>query len=343
MPTTESASEPFFDAHSDLPELVMEEHVLGRDRVIADEFLDDMARSNIDFRVMAMSQRADLLPEMAIRRVLKMLSCMHQEIEVTDGIELALTAEDIVRGRESEATTLILAFEGGEPLRGDPNLLDMYHRLGVRLLTFTHERRNLLGDGAYIGIFDDQQRGNVGGLSNFGYSVAERVEALGMVADISHLNEPGFWDVMDVIDGPVVASHSSCRALCDVGRNLTDGQLRAVADSGGVVGITAIAGFTTETPAEATVEEVLNHVVHAVDVAGIDHVGFGLDFFDYLAKYRPVVDGDDLLMGGMASGLEADEDVSALGHRLRARGFGDEEIARICRNNWCRLFEKVLS
>jgi membrane dipeptidase len=355
MASNKSERELYFDGHSDLPEKVMEERTLaghtrlnageeGGQNTVRDEIVGEMEDGNIGYRVMAMSQRDELLPEMAIKRVLKMIAGMRREVDVLDDVTLATTAADVKKGRDGDGITMILGMEGGEPLNGDPELVDMYYELGVRLITFTHERRNLLGDGAPMGTYDEEKRGSVGGLSHFGYDVVQRVDELGMLPDLSHINEDGFWDAIDVTNGPVVASHSNCRALCDIRRNVSDEQIRAIADSGGIVGITAINKFNTE-DANSGVEDMVDHVEHAVEASGIDHVGFGFDFHDYLAKYRPSIDENDFSPSGggnMVEGIRDDSDIPNLGPALRDRGFTDEEVAKITSENWLRVFEEAM-
>jgi membrane dipeptidase len=133
----------------------------------------------------------------------------------------------------------VIAIEGGEPLEGDIGALRTAYRLGTRSLTLTHFPRNELGDGS--GADSGSHLSEFG--SEFGKAVVEEMNRLGMIVDISHLNETGFWDVMELSRDPVLATHSNCKALCGHHRNLTDDQIKALAEKGGVMNLSFCAGF----------------------------------------------------------------------------------------------------
>lgn len=326
-----------FDAHSDILYSTVRERAVDRTGVIAEEFLSDMRANGITMRVAAVYLNADYVPEMAVRRALNIIMAFHHEIEETPGLEAATTAKDIRAGTESEPVTLILAMEGAEPLVTDLSLLDAYYRLGLRVLTLTHSRRNMLGDGA---LFSPQDSGTPGGLSPFGVDVLDRMEDLGMVIDVSHLNDTGFWDVIDRSHDPIIASHSNCRALKDHPRNLTDDQIQALAATDGVIGVNAINAYVADgTP---TIDDVIDHIERIVDLAGIDHVGLGFDFYDYNLQYMSEAERDYMIDVSTADGLANDADVSNLAPALRDRGFTDEETAAILLENFTRVFETIL-
>ena len=161
-----------FDAHSDLLYSVVRERAAGETGVIEDKFLPDMREGGIGMRVAAVYLDAEYVPEMSVRRALDIVAAFHEEERETPGIESAETSEAVRAGVESDPVTLILGMEGAEPLAGDLSLLDVYHRLGVRLLTLTHSRRNAVGDGA---LFSPEETGTPGGLSPFGLDVVERM------------------------------------------------------------------------------------------------------------------------------------------------------------------------
>ena len=327
----------YFDAHSDMLELAVEERALSKEQPLHDEFLPGMLESNIDFRLAAISVPDHLLPEMALRRALKMVTTLNNEVEDSDAFELATNASDLEEAVGNNTRTLILGMEGAEPFRGDLDVLDVFYRLGLRLITLTHARRNELADGAF---YTPRQTGTRGGLTDVGVEVVERASEKGIVIDVSHLNKIGFWDVLEFADDPIVASHSNCRAIADVSRNLTDDQLRAIANSGGVTGMALVGTFIGD---DASMEAFLDHVDHAVDVAGIDHVGFGFDFADYLAKYRPGWDPEDPPFGGTGvPGLDNDQEIQNLAPALQKRGYSKEEVDKLTHQNFLRVFDEIL-
>ena len=120
------------------------------------------------------------------------------------------------------------------------------------------------------------------GLTEAGRRAVRRMGELGMVVDVSHLNDGGFWDVMDLAAGPVIASHSNCRALCDVRRNLSDDQLRRIRDTGGVVGLNAFHGFVHAEPRQQTARTLALHAVHMAEDMGVEHVGCGFAFCEFM-------------------------------------------------------------
>jgi len=325
------------DAHSDVLYSVVRERALGRTGVIEAEFLPGMRAGGIDSRVAAVYVDESYLPEMAVRRCLTAIEALHAEVEETPALELATTASELRRGGEPDTTTLLLGLEGAEPLQDDVTLLDAYHRLGVRLLTLTHSRRNQVGDGSTLG---PARSGQPSGLSAFGVEVVERSNELGVVLDLSHLNEPGFRDALEFSEGPVVASHSNCRALTDTPRNLTDDQLRAVADRDGVVGAVAVAPFVDAS--DPTLEAFVDHVEHAVDVAGVEHVGLGFDYYEYVLQYLSESERARLPDHRRIEGLEDDRSVGNLAPALLERGFSRREVELLYGENFLRVFEAVL-
>lgn len=334
-PSPSVAEQPVFDAHSDLLSVVADEHARGEEPVAIERFLPGMADGRIATRVTAIFVEEAHLPEGALRRGLDAAVALHRAVEGSDALTLATTVDDLRPGPAEH--TLLLGMEGAEPLQGDLSVLDAFHRLGLRVLTLTHSRRNAAGDGCF---YRPTRSGEPGGLTPFGLDLVDRCAELGIVVDLSHLNVPGFHDAIEATEGPVMASHSNCRAICDHPRNLTDEQLAAVAETGGVVGVMAVAAFVD--PDEPTLERLLDHVEHAVDVVGVDHVGFGFDFFEYLAPYRADWSADDPPFGGHVDGLDGDADVAALPGALRDRGFAAEEVAKLCRGNFERVVGAVL-
>jgi membrane dipeptidase len=186
----------------------------------------------------------------------------------------------------------------------------MLYKLGVRSITLTHFARNELGDGSR----DDSGSH----LTEFGFEVVREMNRLGMIIDISHINETGFWDVIKNTKSPVIASHSNCKALSDHHRNLTDDQIRAVAKNGGVVNLSYCGGFikqgvTRENLREVTIDDWLDHVDHINDLVGSNHIGLGSDF-----------DG-----GCGFPGMDDITKVPEITRGLVSRGYSDGEISHM--------------
>ncbi|MFO7173475.1 MAG: dipeptidase [Bacillota bacterium] len=255
------------------------------------------------------------------RRVLQLLDALLMELErCPDQARLVTRAEEIEGCRRDGVLAVIVGIEGGEALEGDLALLRTYYRLGVRVLGLTWNHRNLLADGAM-----EWETG--GGLTRFGREVVREMNRLGMVVDGAHLSPAGLRDLLEVSEHPVIVSHGNCRALWDHPRNLTDDQIRALAERGGVFGISFVRAFMGE-PGQVTVETVADHIDHVCQLLGTSaHVGLGSDF-----------DGT----GELPLGLEGAQALPRLTAELLRRGYREPDLAAILGGNYLRVFRQVL-
>jgi membrane dipeptidase len=194
-----------------------------------------------------------------------------------DEIVVARSAADIEAAKAAGRLAAVLVVENSDALEGSLNVLRMLYRMGVRSIGITHNLSTWAAAG-------NAEARCGGGLTRFGVDLVEAMNQLGMLVDVSHISERGFYDTLEVSRRPVIASHSCCAALCDHPRNLTDDQIRALAQNGGVLGITFVPGFVdpdwtpADWPERPSLARVLDHIDHAVTVGGIDHVGIGSDF-----------------------------------------------------------------
>lgn len=255
----------------------------------------------------------------AVRRALDLIDLFYREIDANkQEIQHVKNLPEVEEAIASDKIAALLSVEGGEALEGSTGVLRILYRLGVRSLTLTWNGRNELGEGV-----GEKETG--AGLTPFGVAVVRELNRLGMLVDVSHLSEKGFWDVLRVSGQPVIASHSNCRALCEHPRNLSDEQIRVLAERGGVMGITFVPAFLGgEKPA---VKEVLDHIEHAVAIGGVECVGLGSDF-----------DGT----GDLPSGLEDCSKYPELTKGLIERGYGENEIKKILGGNFLRVIGQVL-
>jgi len=230
-----------------------------------------------------------------------------------------------------------MGIEGGHAIEDSLSALREFYRLGVRYMTLTHTNTNNWADSA--GGIDSPAEKRHGGLSDFGREVVREMNRLGMMVDISHVSDDTFRDAIETSQAPVIASHSSCRALTNVPRNLTDDMLKALAKNRGVVMINFYNGFiNTEyakpgTPAPgkpasaATLDMLMRHFEHAIKVAGIDHVGIGSDF-----------DGVD---GLVPAGMEDVSKLPAITYELLKRGYSDADVKKLLGENLLRVMAEV--
>ncbi|HEY8496697.1 MAG TPA: dipeptidase [Limnochordales bacterium] len=253
-------------------------------------------------------------------RCLELLEAVEREVAAhPDRLQLILTRRDLEAARAAGKIGVLLSIEGGEALEGSLAALRAFYRLGVRALGLTWNGRNELADGC-----GDADSG--GGLTAFGRRVVQEMNRLGMVVDVSHLSERGFWDVLEISQHPIIASHSNARAVCDHRRNLYDAQIRALAERGGVMGMNFCPEFL-RSDGPATLDDVVRHIDHIVNLVGPDHVGLGSDF-----------DGID----STPIGLEDVSRLPALTEALLARGYDEASVAKILGGNFLRVFQSVL-
>lgn len=233
---------------------------------------------------------------------------------------IATTEADIRRLKREGRKAICLGIENGYALGKELENLRKFRELGVTYITLCHNGDNDLCDSA-------RGQGEWNGLSPFGKEVVKEMNRLGLMVDISHAAETTFYDVLETSTSPIIASHSSARALCNHPRNLTDDQLRALAEQGGVAQICLYKGFINEAAEKASLSDALRHIRHIVDVAGIDHVGIGSDF-----------DGDGELIG-----CRATNELINITVRLLEEGYTEEAIQKIWGGNLLRVLSAVQS
>ncbi len=224
--------------------------------------------------------------------------------------------DDIQRCRKDNLIGAILGMESGMLLNGKLDRLYTIYDLGVRILTLTWNGRNQIADG--VGVEGEKK-----GLTQFGREVVKSMYELGMIVDISHLGEPGFWDCIEYVESPIIASHSNCYALCPHPRNLKDAQIKAMAEKGGVIGVNFYPAFLGD---PVDVSRVCDHIDYIANIVGIDYIALGSDF-----------DGMDVTPKGL-------EDVSKFPNitaELIVRGYSDDDICKILGKNALKIFKRI--
>ena len=258
----------------------------------------------------------------ALKRALLMLEKFNSEISrYREHVEPCVNYAEIEKAIRSGRIAAVLSIEGGESLMGDVGILRIFNRLGVRLLGLTQFPRNQLADGS--GELRSQ-----GGLSDFGAEVIKEMNRLNMLVDVSHINEKGFWDVLELSKTTVIASHSNCKALCEHHRNLSDDQIRAVAEKKGVIGITFVESFLKKKSESVSVKDVLDHIDHISKLIGPEYIGLGSDYMG--------------LTSSRIMGLEDITKLSNITRGLVSRRYSEKDIDNILGGNFLRIFKKVL-
>jgi microsomal dipeptidase-like Zn-dependent dipeptidase len=231
---------------------------------------------------------------------------------------IAFTPDDIENIKAEGKKAVMLGVENGYAIGKDIRILDELKRKGVVYITLCHNGDNDICDSA-------RGKGEWGGVSPFGKEVIKRMNDLGILVDLSHTSEKTFYDAIELSRVPVVCSHSSSRALCDHPRNLTDDQLKRIAEKGGVVQVCLYKGFISKDSDKANIHEAIKHINHLVEIMGIEHVGIGSDF-----------DGD----GGIP-GCQSSNELINITMELLKSGYAEEDIAKIWGGNFMRVMRQA--
>lgn len=291
-----------------------------------------------------------------------LIKCTEEQVRAnSDKVAFARSAEEVEINHSKGLMSIIMAIENGSAIQEDFCLLKDFYDRGIRYITLTHSADNQIGDSC-------SGKGTWGGLSPFGKTLIPEMNRLGMMIDVAHTSEATVYDVIKLSKAPVVYTHGCCKALCDHKRNLTDDQIKAIADTQGIVGMSVYPSFLDKNFSKTlddshledqmwiedefiadpgnplkreaweelqdklnalvrpSVGRVVDHIDHAVEVAGIDHVGIGTDY-----------DGIEVTPVGM-------ENISGLGLiflEMKRRGYKDSEIEKIAGRNWLEVMRKI--
>jgi len=353
-----------WDAHMDS----LLRALAGEDLGVRTEGQADLVRwreGGVDVQVFAVWVDTVYGRHHAARRALQQIDAFHLLLERnTDRVALARSAADVARLRAEGKLAAILAIEGGLAIQDDLALLRTFHRLGATTMTLTHSASLAWADSS-----TDAPR--CGGLSPFGREVIREMNRLRMLVDVSHVSDDCVRAVLDTSDAPVIASHSSCKAISNHPRNLSDEMLRLIADADGVIGINFYSQFLDQAyndemgrrsvdllamlnsppPLDPDgldayaderlrnfwsvrlprppFERILEHIDHAVQVAGIDHVGIGSDL-DSGAVPTPL-------------GLDSVSDYPRITEGLLRRGYEESDVAKVLGGNFLRVYQRAVA
>lgn len=328
------------DSHLDLLYDLVRQRSLGRKNVLKEDYLDSLMSGGVNVIVSSIFIDGEFLPELALRTALNQISALYEELEEAgDHFCLCTSYKDIIKAVEDGKIGILLSFEGVEPLYNDLSLLPIFYKLGVRLIGLTWSRRNFAADGCFYGAAKEGQKG---GLSDFGVRIIEKAEELGMIIDVSHLNDKGFADVIRFSNQPVIASHSNSRVLANTMRNLTDDQIKTIANVDGVIGINASNILVSdETDSRSNISGLVDHIEHMLNLEGSKHVGFGFDFCDKIMEGL----ADRNLNGvnrRVYDTIKGHSEIPKVVEEMIRRNFSQEQISDVIGNNFMRIFERIL-
>ena len=360
------------DGHADTPQFWLD---LGADATAAGELMVDLPKARkggLGGAFFSLWVDPEVYARDPGRRALDLLDAVRSQVERHPReLALAVTAADVVRSRKSRKLAVLIGLEGGHPLGGDLRMLRNFHRLGVRYMTLTWSNTNELGDSS--GDVGKPGVTHHGGLSALGREAVAEMNRLGMLVDISHVADKTFFDAIAVTKAPVIASHSSCRALTDHPRNMTDEMLGAVAKNGGVVMVNFFSGFVDEQfrkafealrPEEEKALAAVNEKYKS-DPAGRTRAWFAAEkdlaarvprpplksLIDHIEHVARVAGVDHAGLGSdfdgipsLPQGIDGAADLPKIATELRKRGFSQREVEKIFSGNILRVMraaEKV--
>jgi membrane dipeptidase len=275
-----------------------------------------------------------------VREALYDIADLFRIVRETSGLRLAMSAADIRAAKAEGELAVILHFQGAEPVEYEPGLLEVYWRMGVRVVQLAYNRRNPLCDGC------EELRD--AGLSVLGRRMIAEMNRLGILIDVSHTGVRSSLEAIDASNAPCVASHSNAAAVHANRRNLPDDVIKAIAGGGGVIGINGFPSFVAPTD-RPTLDQFIDHIVYIDTLVGPGHVGLGIDYYEgSRAEY------DAAIASGVWSadnygpppylypvGLERPSGLPALTMRLFERGYDEEAVRGILGENWLRVYGEV--
>lgn len=312
----------FFDLHMDIWTNTTWEYEKGNKDCIRKKFKEKFQIGNLLGGIFVIWLDDYENPE---NRFQKMIRIMSEELYHTrDFIKVVRKSEDFQRAKKEKKLAVVLGIEGLAGIGKNLDYIYQLERMGIRHMGLTWNEANYIATGQN----GDKNRG----ITDLGKEAIKIMEELGIMIDVSHSNDKTFWDMMKYAKKPFFASHSNVRNLCPSMRNLTDDQLMAIGEIGGLVGMNAYRNFVSSDEKKHNLDELLNHLEYVVEKIGIDRVGFGFDFADYYEKEASTGDLKD---------LRDVRDLSNISLRLKNRGFSQEEIEKICYKNFINFMERV--
>ncbi|MHA2037437.1 MAG: dipeptidase [Promethearchaeota archaeon] len=328
------------DAHSDYALHVYRDHKRGKKDILKEQHLPFLRKGGVNIEVLTVGGDFELFPEFDPQNyntTLQVINSIRNEISNDPGLFVLIKNSKDFEDIKNDKVGFILALEGARSIEDDFNRLHKYYHLGLRSVALTHNMRNQFADGCA----EKPARG----LSNLGKKFIEELNTLNVIMDLSHISEPSFWDVMDLIQKPPIATHSNVKSICNHGRNLTDAQIKSIAERDGVIGLNFFNLFIDEDKKTVTTERLIDHIDYIVDLVGIDYVGLGPDFLNYYIE--DLQELDEQLGDPFGDLSEPDDIFEVLGdiskfpelfELIQKRGYSDKEVRKIQGDNFLRVF-----
>ncbi len=332
-------STPVVDAHSDFLADVLYLRRQGYTRVIENKFIPEFRAGGVRVVVAAIFIETIFVPQMATELALEQIDCLHQEMLESPGLfSLCTTYAEIEVAVQRGEIAVLLSLEGAEPVGMNLSLLRTFYRLGVRMFGLAWGRRNAACEGSTL---VGESNASAGGLSNFGRELIREMDRLGILIDLSHINDLGVKDIASMTSSLLFASHSNARALNSIERNVSDEIIRLIASRQGVIGINEVNIICADTDDKATPEMLVHHMEYIRSVAGIESIGLGLDFFSQMHLFAPVLPLQKMKrpIQDILPGYEGLVEVVAI---MLDRGWSAGDIRAVLSGNFLRMYRNHL-
>ena len=320
-----------FDGHSDIFSDVRYKREAGETQVLKNHHLERLQKGGIGGACFVIW--ADTFngfdPKDEMDAIVKALQA---EMAETEDFVLVHNRAEVEAAEKAGKFAILLGIEGLAGIGENLSKIDALYEVGARHAMLTWNEENALATGV---------KGNPDrGVTDLGRKAIKKIQDKKMILDVSHLNEKSFWDVIDASNGPILASHSNAKALAGAARNLTEDQLKAIRDTNGLVGLNAFNDFISDIREEQDVDHLVHHASYIADKIGVEHLGFGFDFFEFLNTdfMKSYSDQDDSLLRGM----EDCSKVPVLLEKMRKAGFTEKDLEMISGGNWLNLIQRVM-
>lgn len=320
-----------FDGHADIWVDVADNRKRGMTNVFRKRHLDKFKSGNINGGIFVIWIDPYNTKDSKSRLIEIMEYTSTEIIENSEMFKIVKSKEDL-KLSTSNKMPIVMGVEGLSCIGRNVDILDILYMYGIRHASLTWNEQNELA----TGVDGEKDRG----LTSDGVKVIHKMEDLGILIDVSHANEKTFWDIYINTKKPFIASHSNCKSICNHKRNITDDQIKAIGDRGGVIGVNIYRDFIHNDKDKQNIEYMINHIEHIINLIGIDHVGFGFDFCEYLDSFN--LDHNEAECELNIDGVENASKVQSIISELRKRGYEQEDIEKISYKNFYRVIREIL-
>ncbi|AFS77172.1 M19 familiy membrane dipeptidase [Gottschalkia acidurici 9a] len=314
-----------FDGHADIWIDVADYRKKGMKDVFKNRHLDKFKSGNINGGIFVIWIDPYNTDDSKKRLIEIMEYTSTEIIENREIFKVVKDGNDLDIGLRENKMPIVMGIEGLKCIEENIDMINLLYMYGIRHASLTWNEENRLA----TGVNGRKDRG----LTKLGFEAIKKMERMGMIIDVSHANEKTFWDIYNNTRKPFIASHSNCISICNCPRNLTNNQIKAIGERNGVIGINIYRDFIHVDSDKQNIHEMINHIEYIINLIGIDHIGFGFDFCEYLEEYDNEIN---------ISGVENASKVQNIIEQLRYRGFSQNDIEKISYKNFERVIKEVL-